>query len=69
MPSPRKRPKSTYVVELRPDGWERFERAIGAAVKSGPVHRKISKPVALYQFGGGASGGYDLSISAIHSAR
>jgi hypothetical protein len=26
-------------VELRPDGWERFENAVDAAVKSGPKHR------------------------------
>lgn len=26
-------------VDLRPDGWERFRRAVGAAAKSGPKHR------------------------------
>jgi len=26
-------------IELRPDGWERFEKAIDAAVKGGPRHR------------------------------
>jgi hypothetical protein len=26
-------------IELRPDGWARFERAVGAAVTSGPKHR------------------------------
>ena len=26
-------------IELRPDGWERFENAVDAAVKSGPKHR------------------------------
>ncbi len=31
--------------ELRPDGWERFERAIDAAAKHGPIHRK-AKPKA-----------------------
>jgi hypothetical protein len=31
-------------VELRPDGWERFNRAVTAAVKSGPKHRAASKP-------------------------
>jgi hypothetical protein len=25
--------------DLRPDGWQRFERAIGAAVKAGPKHK------------------------------
>jgi hypothetical protein len=29
--------------ELRPDGWERFERAVDAAVKSGPKHRTAKK--------------------------
>jgi hypothetical protein len=33
--SPEKRPD----VELRPDGWERFKRAVSAAAKSGPKHR------------------------------
>ncbi len=38
--SPAKRkPQIEAEVELRPDGWERFEAAIGAAVKSGPQHR------------------------------
>ncbi len=27
-------------IEERPDGWERFERAVDAAVKSGPKHRE-----------------------------
>ncbi|MGI8524873.1 MAG: hypothetical protein ACR2K5_01630 [Pseudolabrys sp.] len=27
-------------ADLRPDGWERFERAIDAAVKLGPKHKK-----------------------------
>jgi hypothetical protein len=26
-------------VETRPDGWERFETAVDAAVKGGPKHR------------------------------
>lgn len=26
-------------IELRPDGWEQFERAVDAAVKGGPRHR------------------------------
>jgi hypothetical protein len=30
-------------IELRPDGWARFERAVGAAVKSGPKHRPAAK--------------------------
>src|SRR5215207_6393522 len=32
-------------IEERPDGWQRFERAVDAAVKSGPKHRP-SKPAA-----------------------
>jgi hypothetical protein len=35
-------PKSEK-VELRPDGWERFDRAVTAAVKSGPKHRVAEK--------------------------
>ena len=31
--------------ELRPDGWERFERAIDAALHTPPAHRK-AKPEA-----------------------
>jgi hypothetical protein len=30
-------------VELRPDGWERFDRAVTAAAKSGPKHRLAKK--------------------------
>jgi hypothetical protein len=30
-------------VELRPDGWERFDRAVTAAAKSGPKHRQSDK--------------------------
>lgn len=29
--------------ELHPDAWQRFERAVDAAVKSGPKHRKLSQ--------------------------
>ena len=39
MSSIRKRSKSASEVELRPDGWGRFEAAVGAAVKRGPQHR------------------------------
>jgi hypothetical protein len=31
-------------VELRPDGRERFEGAVDAAIKSGPKHREKPKP-------------------------
>jgi hypothetical protein len=30
-------------IELRPDGWERFNRAVTAAAKSGPRHRVVAK--------------------------
>jgi hypothetical protein len=30
-------------LELRPDGWERFGRAVTAAAKSGPKHRATKK--------------------------
>jgi hypothetical protein len=36
-------PKETKEVELRSDGWQRFERAVDAAVKSGPKHRASKK--------------------------
>jgi hypothetical protein len=26
-------------IELRPDGWQRFDRAVTAAAKSGPKHK------------------------------
>jgi hypothetical protein len=38
-----RKPKTKPEIELRPDGWARFEIAIGAAVKSGPKHRAASK--------------------------
>jgi hypothetical protein len=34
----------TKEIELRPDGWERFNRAVTAAAKSGPKHRVKEKP-------------------------
>jgi len=40
-PSKSEQPKA---VDLRPDGWERFERAIDAAVKAGPKHKAAKKP-------------------------
>jgi len=30
-------------IELRPDGWDRFTRAVDAAVKGGPIHRATPK--------------------------
>ena len=30
-------------VEIGPDAWSRFERAVDAAIKSGPKHRPTAK--------------------------
>jgi hypothetical protein len=30
-------------IELQPDAWNRFERAVDAAIKSGPKHRVAKK--------------------------
>jgi hypothetical protein len=30
-------------IALRPDGWDRFKRAVDAAVKNGPKHRPSKK--------------------------
>jgi hypothetical protein len=38
MSAKKREPKDTE-IELRPDGWERFGKAVDAAVKSGPKHR------------------------------
>lgn len=38
-----KNEKRAKEPELRPDGWERFEEAVDAAVKSGPKHRVPNK--------------------------
>jgi hypothetical protein len=35
--------KELTEIELRPDGWARFEHAVDAGVKAGPMHR-IAKP-------------------------
>jgi len=37
-------PRQSSENELRSDGWQRFERAVDAAVKSGPKHRSAQKP-------------------------
>jgi hypothetical protein len=37
-------PKKEAEIEFRPDGWERFEKAIDAAVKGGPKHKPEPKP-------------------------
>lgn len=31
-------------IETVPDSWERFERAVDAAIKSGPKHREAPSP-------------------------
>lgn len=36
-------------VELRPDGWERFERAVDVAVKTPARHREKNDPVSRQQ--------------------
>ncbi len=33
-------------IELEPDAWERFERAVDVVAKSPPQHRTKSKPAA-----------------------
>ena len=47
MAKPPKKPKPEE-IETAPNGWERFEHAVDAAVKSGPKHRtatgKITPP-------------------------
>ncbi|WP_439574170.1 hypothetical protein [Phreatobacter sp.] len=32
-------------LDERPDGWDRFERAVDAAIKSGPKHKPAPKPI------------------------
>ena len=38
------RPRKEPEIELRPDGWERFVKAVHAAAKSGPKHRTSGGP-------------------------
>jgi hypothetical protein len=40
-----KRPSKSE-IELHPDAWERFERAVGAVAKAPPQHRKTKKKQA-----------------------
>jgi hypothetical protein len=37
-------PKKTNDLELHPDAWQRFERAVDVVAKSPPQHRTKSKP-------------------------
>ncbi|MDQ3772953.1 MAG: hypothetical protein M3461_00435 [Pseudomonadota bacterium] len=39
----RSKQESSEQIELRPDGWERFKRAVAAAAKVGPKHRKAKE--------------------------
>jgi hypothetical protein len=39
--------RHTRKVELRPDGWERFESAIDAAIRSGPRYRTVGAPSSV----------------------
>ena len=34
--------QEVLVSDLLPDGWERFTKAVDAAVKSGPKHREAA---------------------------
>ena len=43
MGKPQAKAKKTKEVEFEPDAWPRFERAVDAAVKSGPMHRTTKK--------------------------
>jgi len=38
-----KSPEEKAKIELEPDAWQRFERAVDAAIKSGPKHRVAKK--------------------------
>jgi hypothetical protein len=41
----------TKELELRSDGWERFDRAVTAAAKSGPKHRVAKKKKTMKKKG------------------
>jgi hypothetical protein len=43
MADPKRENEHKEYPELKPDGWERFERAVDAAVKSGPKHKFKAK--------------------------
>jgi len=44
MPSPKQDVKPSEPDSEHPDGWDRFERAVDAAIKSGPKHKPATKP-------------------------
>jgi hypothetical protein len=39
MDQKRTEPEQVEDIELRPDGWERFEKAVDAALRTPPQHR------------------------------
>lgn len=41
--------------DLRPDGWERFEQAVDAAVRAGPARRPASAPKPTSRDGASSS--------------
>jgi hypothetical protein len=43
---PAKGTKRKDEIELDPKGWERFERAVDAAVKTGPKHKRLKPTVS-----------------------
>jgi hypothetical protein len=48
-------------IEMRPDGWERFRRAVGAAAKSGPKHRTAKDQPSKKRLGAARSRQNDRS--------
>jgi hypothetical protein len=42
-----KDPKDKQEVELEPDAWRRFERAVDVVAKSPPQHRAVKKKKKL----------------------
>ncbi len=43
-PKPKRDPSKAEEIELHPDAWERFERAVDTVAKSPPQHRTAKKP-------------------------
>lgn len=43
MVGPKKISKEKTEIELQPDAWERFERAVKVVAKSPPQHREMPK--------------------------
>jgi hypothetical protein len=42
-----KKPQKEKEIELEPDAWQRFERAIDVVAKSPPQHRVAKKKTAV----------------------